>query len=158
MRKLKAYIETTLFNFYFDKDREAHAATVTFFEDIAAGKYEAFTSDYVVNELEKTQDEKREKMIALIERYGITVLGLDDEAEQLADIYVEQGIIPLRYRTDGVHIAVAAVNDLNMIVSMNFEHIVKRKTKIETGNINTSNGYRIVEICTPMEVNENENS
>ena len=156
MRKQKLYLETTLFNFYFDKDREAHAATVSLFEDIAAGKYNAFTSDYVVNELERTQGEKREKVLTLIERYGITVLGLDDEAEQLADIYVEQGIIPLKYRTDGVHIAVAAVNDLHMIISMNFEHIVKRKTKIETGNINISNGYRVVEIYTPMEVNDNE--
>ena len=93
-----------------------------------------------------------------LERYGITVLGLDDEAEQLADIYVERGIIPLKYRMDGVHIAVTAVNDLNMIISMNFEHIVKRKTKIETGNINIANGYRVVEICTPMEVIDNENS
>ncbi|MCL2088765.1 MAG: hypothetical protein FWH14_04720 [Oscillospiraceae bacterium] len=158
MRKQKIYIETTLFNFYFDTDREAHAATLSLFDDIAAGKYEAFTSDYVVNELEKTQGEKREKMIALIEKYGITVLGLDDEAEQLADIYVEHGIIPMKYRTDGVHIAVAAVNDLNMIISMNFEHIVKRKTKIETGNVNIANGYRAVEIYNPMEVNENDNS
>jgi predicted nucleic acid-binding protein len=149
-------LETTLFNFYFDEDREAHADTVRLFEDIAAGKYIAFTSDYVVNELEKTRGEKREKMIALIKKYGVTVLGLDDEAEKLADIYVEQGIIPLKHRTDGVHIAVAAVNDLNMIISMNFRHIVKRKTKIATGNINISHGYHVVEIYTPMEVNENE--
>jgi len=158
MRKLKVYVETTLFNFYFDKDREAHADTIRLFEDIAAGKYEAFTSDYAINELKDTQGDKREKMLALIEQYDITVLALDNEAEQLADIYVQQGIIPLKYRTDGVHIAVAAVNDLNMIISMNFEHIVKRKTKIETGNINIANGYRIVEICTPMEVNEHENN
>ena len=97
-----------------------------------------------------------QEIVVRKEKYGITVLGLDDEAEQLADIYVEQGIIPLKYRMDGVHIAVAAVNDLHMIISMNFEHIVKRKTKIETGNINISNGYRVVEIYTPMEINDNE--
>jgi hypothetical protein len=151
-------METTLFNFYVDEDREQHPDTVRLFEDIAAGKYEAFTSLYVIRELEKTLGEKREKMIALIEEYGITVLALNDEAEQLADVYVEQGVIPLKYRTDGVHIAVAAVNDLNMIISMNFEHIVKRKTKIETEKINISNGYHAVEICNPMEVNENENT
>jgi len=158
MRVAKIYLETTLFNFYVDADREAHADTVRLFEDIAAGKYEAFTSLYVINELEDTRGEKRDKMISLIERYNITVLALDTEAEQLADIYVEQGIIPLRYRTDGVHIAVAAMNDLDMIISMNFQHIVKRKTKIGTGSINALNGYRVVEICTPMEVNDYENT
>jgi len=97
-------------------------------------------------------------MIALINQYNITVLALNSEAEQLADIYIEQGIIPLKYRTDGIHIAVAALNDLDIIVSLNFQHIVKRKTKIGTGNINALNGYRAVEICTPMEVNEHENT
>ena len=93
-----------------------------------------------------------------IPRFLLRSLSLDIEAEHLADVYVEQGIIPLKYRTDGVHIAAAAVNDLDMIISMNFEHIVKRKTKIGTGNINALNGYRAVEICTPMEVNEHENT
>jgi hypothetical protein len=158
MRTPKIYLETTLFNFYFDEDREAHADTVRLFEDIAFGKYEAFTSVYVIDELEDAPSEKRDKMIALIERYNITVLALNSEAEQLAEMYVEQGIIPLKYRTDGVHIAVAAVNDLDMIISMNFQHIIKRKTKIGTGNINALSGYHAVEICTPMEVNDDENT
>ena len=158
MRKQKIYIETTLFNHYFDEDRGlAHQSTLTLFKEIAAGKYEAFTSDYVTDELERAPKGKSEKMIALIEQYDITVLKLNEEAEWLADIYVEQGIIPLKYRTDGVHIAVAAVNDLDMIISLNFQHIVKRKTKMGTGNINALNNYRTVEIFNPMEVVENEN-
>ena len=152
MKKLKIYLETTLFNYYFDELREAHNATVMLFKDIASGKYEAYTSDYVVNELEDTKSEKREKMLELIKKYNIIVLGLDYEAERLADNYVEQGIIPQKYRTDGVHIAVAAVNNINMIISMNFQHIVKRKTKLGTSNINISQGYNAVEIYNPMEV------
>ena len=158
MRKLKAYIETTLFNHYVDEDRGlAHESTVALFKEIEAGKYEAFTSLYVIDELEKAPSEKRDRMIALVESYGITALALNEEAERLADAYVEQGVIPLKYRTDGIHIAVAAVNDLDMIISLNFQHIVKRKTKIGTGSINMLNGYRAVEIFNPMEVVENEN-
>ena len=158
MRKQKVYLETTLFNHYFDDDRGlAHTSTVALFKEIAAGKYAAFTSDYVVNELEDAPIEKRGKMIGLIEEYDITVIALDAEAEQLAEVYVEQGVIPLKYRTDGIHIAVAAVNDLDMIISLNFQHIVKRKTKIASMSINTLNGYRTVEIISPMEVFENEN-
>jgi predicted nucleic acid-binding protein len=115
VRTLKVYLETTLFNFYFDEDRDAHADTVRLFEDIAEGKYLAFTSLSVIDELENAPGEKRNKMIALIARYGITVLALNREVEQLADDYVAQGVIPLKYRTDGVHIAVASVNDLDMI-------------------------------------------
>ena len=53
----KIYLETTLFNYYFDKDRDAHADTVTLFEECASGKYEAFTSVYVIDELEDAPSE-----------------------------------------------------------------------------------------------------
>jgi len=154
MKKQKIYLETTLFSYYFDENRDAHADTVRLFEDITAGKYEAYTSDYVLRELENTTNEKCNKMLALIDQYNITVLGLDQEAEQLANAYVEQGVIPVKYRTDGIHIAVAAVNELDMIISMNFRHIVKRKTKLGTANSNTLNGYHAIEIYSPMEVHD----
>jgi hypothetical protein len=86
----------------------------------------------------------------------ITVLDFNDEAERLADLYVAEGVIPEKYRTDGLHIAIAAVNYLDMIISMNFQHIVKRKTERMTAAINTLNGYKAVDICNPMEVSESE--
>ena len=158
MRKQKIYLETTLFNHYFDEDRGlAHKSTVSLFKEIAAGKYEAFTSGSVIEELAEASAEKYEKMFSLIGEYNVTVLSVSEEVERLADIYVSESVIPIRYRTDGVHIAVAAVNNLDLIISMNFQHIVKRKTKLATASINAINGYRAVEIFNPMEVVENEN-
>jgi len=158
MKKQRMYLETTLFNYYFDEDRGfAHHSTVALFKEIASGKYEAFTSRVVIDELNNAPEEKREKMLRLILEYDIPVLETNDEAVRMANIYVEEGIIPQKYRTDGLHVAIATVSDLDMIISMNFQHIVKRNTKIGTGNINALNGYRAVEICSPMEVVENEN-
>jgi predicted nucleic acid-binding protein len=153
----KIYLETTLFNFYFEEDKgKAHIDTVKLFKEIIAGKYEAYTSDYVVDELVKASAEKSSKMMSLLTEYHVPVLSMDDEADRLADIYVEKGIIPVKYRTDGLHIAIATVNDLDMIVSMNLQHIVKRKTIKMTGAINTMNGYHAVEIYSPMEVVESD--
>jgi len=157
MRTPKIYLETTLFNFYFDEDRDAHVDTVKLFKMIAAGKYDAFTSTYVTDELEKAPKGKRDKMMSLITKYGITVLAPNVEAVRIADIYIAQGLIPQKYHTDGLHIAIATVNELDMIVSMNFQHIVKRKIKLATGTINTINGYRAIEIYSPMEVIEDDN-
>jgi len=39
---------------------------------------------------------------------------------------------------------------------MNFEHIVKLKTKVMTEHVNALRGYRAVEICTPLEINDYE--
>ncbi|MDR0198709.1 MAG: hypothetical protein LBI08_03085, partial [Methanomassiliicoccaceae archaeon] len=140
MKKLKIYLETTLFNLYVDESEgDDHINTVKLFEEITAGKYEAFTSKYVIEELERASEEKRDKMLNIIAKYGITVLIEDDEVAKMADIYVKEGVIPLRFRTDGLHIAIATVYGLDAIVSMNLRHIVKWKTILMTTYINESN-------------------
>jgi hypothetical protein len=157
MRKLKIYLETTLFNFYINSDLgDPHTETVKLFAEIAAGKYDAFTSDYVVDELGKAPPDKRSKMMSLLTKFNIPVLNMSDDAERLAGFYVTERVVPEKYRTDGLHIAIATVNDLDMIISMNFQHIVKRKTIKMTGHINTMNGYRAIEIYSPMEVVDND--
>lgn len=65
MRVPKIYLETTMFNYYFDKERDAHADTVKLFEEIASGKYEAYTSAYVINELSDADELKKSNMLSL---------------------------------------------------------------------------------------------
>ena len=156
IRTQKVYFETTLFNFYVDEDRDAHGDTVKLFKEIVDGRYKAYTSTYVTDELENAPEAKRDKMLKLIKEYNIDVLAPNDEAAKLTDIYIKEGVIPQKYRADGLHLAIATVNDLDMIVSMNFKHIVKRKTILATGKINNMNGYRAIEIYSPMEVVESE--
>jgi len=147
-----------MFNYYFDRDRDAHADTVKLFEEIKAGKYQAFTSVYAYEELSEAPEEKAQQMIGLIAAFDITVLDASEEADTLAAVYQEQGIIPCGSTVDAQHIAVATVNDLDMIISLNFRHIVRKKTVIMTGLVNIGLGYREVAIVTPMEVVERENT
>jgi len=153
IRKPKIYVETTLFNYYFDKDRDIlHTNTVELFKQIAAGKYEAYTSDAVIRELELAPEPKRGKMLDLIPEYRITVLKPNEAAERLADIYIAEGVIPPTHREDGLHIAIATVNALDIIFSLNFKHIVKGRTILETGKINAWHGFRAIEFNSPMGV------
>ena len=156
MRKPSIYLESTIYNHFFDTDREAHAATVKLFEEIQAGKYEAYTSLYVTNELENAEEPKRSKMLDLITEYDIEVLDISDEARFLADMYVKEGIIPARFTYDALHVACATVNDLDYIFSLNFKHINKVKTKTMTSAINIREGYKPVIIASPMEVIEDD--
>jgi len=157
MRIPKIYLETTMFNYYFDVERDAHADTVKLFQEIKAGKYRAFTSIYALGELEQAPEEKHMKMLGLIDEYGITVLPATPEANALATTYQTKGILPARSTTDAQHIAVATINDLDMILSLNFEHIVRKKTLEMTGYVNIEHGYKPIKIHSPMEVVEREN-
>ena len=156
MRIPKIYLETTIFNFPFVDDATQYRAdTLRLFEEIRAGKFIPYTSGYVVYELEDTKNaEKREKMKTLIMDYGIEIMPANPEVRRLASLYIKEGVIPEKKGLDAIHIAAATVAGLDFIVSLNFQHIVKRKTIIETEIINARQGYRRVYIHTPMEVIE----
>ena len=156
MKKLKVYLETTMFNYYFDEDRDAHADTVTLFEECAAGKFEPYTSDYVLAELEAAPEPKREHMLNLIGKYDVNVLSFSEETNVLAEKYITEGALPDGSLTDARHIAMATVGNLDIIVSLNFSHIVKEKTREMTGAINKIRGYNVVKILSPMEVLDSE--
>ena len=156
MPKPKMYIETTIFNYYFDKEREAHADTVKLFKEILAGKYEPYTSEYVTNELAKAPIKKQKSMLNLLDEYNIILVKASSEAERLANVYIQESVIPAKYTTDALHIAAASVRSLDFIVSLNFRHIVKRKTILMTEVVNVREGYKKIGIFSPMEVVDNE--
>jgi hypothetical protein len=139
-------------NYYFDNIRDGHTDTVRLFESVREGKHEAYTSEYVEIELRNAPEPKRSNMLALIKEYNIYVFGIDDESDRLADLYVSRKIIPERFRFDSLHIAVASVHGLDYVLSYNFRHINRAKTKLLTGRVNNEEGYNAVVICTSKEV------
>jgi hypothetical protein len=149
---LKVYIETTIFNRFLEDDREYSIETKKLFEKILNNEVVAYSSTYVIEELDKAPEPKRSEMINLIQKYKINILEIDQKAYDLSDIYVEMGIIPIKFRIDGIHIAMAAINNMDCIVSLNFHHINKLKTKMATEIIHRMKGYNNPFICTPMEV------
>jgi hypothetical protein len=52
----KVYFETTMFNYYFDQDRDGHLATISMFEATGQGEYTGYTSEYVLIELKKAEE------------------------------------------------------------------------------------------------------
>ncbi|MDR0838150.1 MAG: PIN domain-containing protein [Oscillospiraceae bacterium] len=156
MSGMRVYLETTVFNRYFEHEREYSAETERLFDKINAGEIEAYTSATVLEEIDKAPEPKREQMLELIRECKIEVLETDSQAYDLADLYIEMGIIPSRFRLDGVHIAMAAIHNMDVIVSLNFHHINKLKTKTATEIVHRMEGYGSPIICTPMEVLNDE--
>ena len=157
MKTRKIYLETTIFNYYFDNDRMAHPATVKLFNEIKEKKFEAYTSSYVVDELLKAQEPRQSAMINLINKYGIILLPKNNETFALANKYIEGNIIPKGSVLDAQHIACASINNINCVISLNFTHINRAKTKELVPYVNKQNGYNSdISIFSPMEVIENE--
>ena len=157
MRIPRIYLETSIFNFVFaDDSPDKKSDTLILLDEIKAGKYKAFTSVHVTKELDQAPLSKAKKMSELLKKYNVSVLPSNVEIEQLANVYISEGIIPSKYSSDALHIAAATVYDLDFITSWNFKHIVKRKTIIMTEVVNARYGYKKIGIYSPTEVIEND--
>ncbi|MDR1786257.1 MAG: hypothetical protein LBR23_07365 [Spirochaetaceae bacterium] len=146
------YFETTMFNYYIDAERDFHPDVVAMFEAAGRGAFTGFTSTYAVDELTAAPDPKRTAMLALIEKYNLRLIHFSPEIERLADAYITEGIVPAQKRIDALHIASASVSALDYIVTLNFKHMNKQKTKLLVSPVNLLRGYRGITICSPMEV------
>lgn len=156
MKIPKIYFDTSIFSFAFAEDTaKEREVTLKLLEEVKRGKYEVFISEVVLREINRAPQQKAVELRGCIKIINPEELILDDNAQALAKEYIEKGVIPSKYEDDAFHIAIASVNNLDVIVSWNFTHIVKLKTKREVAGINMLMGYRTIEICSPEEVVEN---
>ncbi|MFH1901727.1 MAG: PIN domain nuclease [Candidatus Omnitrophota bacterium] len=157
-RKLKVYLDTSIINFAIADDipRGDKEATQCLCEQINKGKYEGLISEVMLREINDTKDQaKRGRLVKFVESLELKeVLVVDDEVNTLAEKYISENIIPARYVDDALHIALASVSEADVLVSWNFKHIVRHKTRIEVMGVNTLMGYKSIDICTPREVIE----
>jgi hypothetical protein len=160
MEKPKIYLETTMFSFYYGQEttpeyRQYKADARAVFDLIKAGRYEAFTSPLATDELTDEPDEdKRQKMLALISEYGIRVLFPTEETQRLTEMYIREEVVSPAWETDASHIAMTAVNGLDFIVSLNFTHITRPWTIERVRRVNFREGYQPIGIYKPSEVLE----
>jgi len=160
MEKLKIYLETTVFSFYYGSEatpeyRQYKLDSMAVFDLIRAGKYEAFTSPLATDELaDEPNEEKRLKMLALIPEYNVKVLSFSEEIQRLTDLYIQEGVVSSAWETDAAHIAITTVNGLDLIVSLNFTHIVRPWTVERVRRVNYREGYKPIGIYKPAEVLE----
>lgn len=155
MKKIKYYLDTTIFNFVFaEGDDEKKDITLKLFKDLPLIAEGVFISDEVIREISRANEPRKSQLEGLVRKTNPLLLEVDIEVEELAERYIKEGIIPVRYRSDALHIAVAVINGIEAIVSWNFEHIVKLKTRVMVNGVNRLLGYHEIEICSPEEVIE----
>lgn len=147
---MRTYLDTSVISALFDdKNPERKSLTEAFFKEMEY--FETFISEITVAEIERTPDvELRNKMREAISRFPI--LSLTDDVEWLAEEYVRYGVVPEGYPEDAYHIAIAVINELDYLLSWNFKHIVRRKTRDIVRMVNTLNRLRQIEIITPAEL------
>lgn len=152
------YLDTSVINFLFADDAPVlKEATIDFFNNfVLKGFYAAYISEFVLQEILQTNNlAKREKLMKVIEDYDLQLLEVDDYKgiDDLADLYISQGVIPEKKRFDALHVACSVIHHIDYLVSWNYKHLanVNRERKITA--VNLSNNYlHALRIITPLEL------
>ncbi len=88
---------------------------------------------------------------------AITLLDATPDAEVLAYALVEAGAIPRQAADDAAHIAIAATNGIDFLVTWNFRHIANAAMRARIEQVCRKVGYEPPVICTPNELMEANN-
>ncbi|MFY0687553.1 MAG: hypothetical protein JXQ90_10340 [Cyclobacteriaceae bacterium] len=81
---------------------------------------------------------------------------LTKEAKQLAKLYISENVVGRTSMADCQHIALATVNQADVLASWNFKHIVNLERIRGYNSINFREGYQMTEIRTPNEIFRDE--
>lgn len=147
-KALKVYLDTSVPNAYIDERNLIRQIITKEFWPKLDG-CQVYISDLVAEEIKAVPEEsKKQELLNLIKDFECLISNTLD-IKEIAEEYVIKGVIPTKHIEDAVHIAVVTVNYLDVLISWNFEHIVKLKTKREINAINVLKGYPQIEIIDP---------
>jgi len=155
MMKHTVYIETTIFSYLTSRPSKNLVAAA--WQQITSdwwrnqrGRFELYISELVVAEAERGNSEAATKRLEQLQ--GIPELSITEEAIALADKLIKKGAVPLKAADDAMHIALAAVHDIDYLLTWNCRHIDNAEAKPLIRKVCEDSDYTYPEICTPHEL------
>lgn len=113
-------------------------------------RYELAVSQIVVDECSAGDKSAASERLALIA--NIPILAVSSDARELADSLMLWHGIPSSEPRDALHVAIAAVNGIQYLVTLNFTHIANAETRSIIEQVCRDCGYLPPVICSPDEL------
>ncbi len=112
--------------------------------------FDCYVSQVVIDEVSAGESEESKKRMEIINAFP--VLEVTDEAELLTRAIVASGAIPPRAVRDAAHIAVAAVNDMDYLLTWNCTDLANAQIVRKISVVCNMEGYNMPVVCTPEEL------
>lgn len=155
--KSKVYIETTIISYLAARPSRdlIVAANQQITQDwwqVQRPQFDLFISEVVVREVGGGDENAARQRLDAIE--GIPLLTLNSDAVTLAEKLVRALPIPQVAVTDAVHIAIAATNAMDYLLTWNCKHLANATLRNKIEDVSRECGYEPPVICTPLELME----
>lgn len=157
MQKLKIYLDTSVISYLYQKDvPEKMQITLKLWELLKKQVYEVYISDIVINEINECDRGKLKILLDYLEQIDYNIIETDENTVELAEKFIDFGILKQKSFDDCQHIAAAILAECDLITSWNFKHIVNVKTVQGVKVITTLEGYKDLMIYSPQVLVEGE--
>ena len=114
--------------------------------------FDIYISQLVVHEASSGDSEAVVNRKKVLE--NIPLLDISEDAIKLAGNLVKRKAIPEQAAEDALHIALAAVNGMDYLVTWNFKHIANAAMRANVELVCRLNDFEPPIICTPLELME----
>lgn len=142
-------MDTSVFGGYYDDEFEEF--TKPLFERINNGEFTIIFSTMLEVEL-KFAPKKVRELVRRIETVDTEFVEETDIAAELATKYITENVVGKTSYPDCLHIALATINQADILISWNFKHIVNVDRIRGYNSINIKNGYKQLDIRSPREL------
>ncbi len=126
-------------------------ATVEWWET-QSSKYDLVISEFVIAEASLGHPEAAKRRLATVK--DIMELQATEEARTLGKEFINRSALPAKAEVDAYHVAIAAVNGVEYLLTWNCTHIANAHTRPKIEAACRALGYEPPIICTPDELTE----
>ena len=152
MKKLKLYLDTSAIG-YLDEANSANEMSDMrkLWELIKSGEYSAVISDVAFVEISQNKNAKKvEILLSYIAEIPYERTSINDEINKIAEIVKQNGLIAAdKHLNDRLHIGCAINSECDVMVSMNFKHLVNVVTIRGIRAISILESNRSIDIVSP---------
>jgi PIN domain len=120
--------------------------------ELKGTRFDAVISGLVISEIGRGNPDAAFKRAQACE--GLEVLKITDEAITLSTELIRLKAIPEQEPEDALHIAIAALSDIQFIASWNFSHLVGPEPKFRLQTQLKELGYQVPLLATPQDLLE----
>ena len=147
--KQRIYIDTSVIGGCFDEEFKEWSNKL--FDDFKKGNKIAVVSDITIDELSDAPPWVQDNFKTISDN-SLEIIIADSEVKNLANLYILEKVVSKKFYEDALHIALSTINQVNVLASWNFKHIVNLDKIRQYNAVNLKNGYSILEIRTPREI------
>ena len=116
--------------------------------------YEIYVSRIVLREIRVGDPGAARGRLALVEQ--LPRLIATPECYRLARSLLRELVLPRKAVYDALHLAIAAVHEMNYLLTWNCRHMANEVLVPRIGSIMLSRGYAVPVICTPSQLLKGE--